>query len=107
MRPDHLFLGTIQDNSDDMVSKGRGRGNPNPPQGDDHRLRRHPELVLRGERNPCAKLTMKQAAEILRRYQPRGRDSGARLAREFGVSPSAVSLIIRGKHWREVGNARA
>lgn len=39
VNPSHLFVGTHQDNSDDMVSKGRGRG-----------------YSQRGSVNPCAKL---------------------------------------------------
>jgi hypothetical protein len=31
IRPDHLFLGTQQDNLDDMVAKGRSKGAPNSP----------------------------------------------------------------------------
>lgn len=31
IRPDHLFLGTQQDNLDDMVAKGRAKGAPNSP----------------------------------------------------------------------------
>ena len=45
VNPDHLFLGTHQDNVDDKVQKGRS-----------HRPT--------GEKNPSAKLTRKQVEEI-------------------------------------------
>lgn len=81
VRPDHLVPGTHADNVRDMDSKGR-RGS------------------LKGSKHGRAKLTEFQVQEIRRR-----RDSGERgidLAREFGVSPSAIVWITKGKHWRHV-----
>jgi len=58
--PNHLFLGTIKDNSMDMVSKGRAatgdrsgsRKYPERlPRGDNHWSRRNPEKTSRGDRN--------------------------------------------------------
>jgi len=70
--PKHLFLGTYQDNAQDMHAKGRG---PN----------------RRGERNPSAKLSDAQAAEI------RASARGVReLARIYGVAPSLISRIRSG-----------
>lgn len=43
VNPDHLFEGTVQDNTDDRVAKGRGAT------GDRHGLRLHPERFDRGE----------------------------------------------------------
>lgn len=50
----------------------------------------------RGEMNHYAKLTDEQAREIL---SLRGEVPKAVLARRFGVSPTAVSLIHRGQRW--------
>jgi len=79
VRPDHLFLGTKKDNSDDMIAKGR---KVNPEQ--------------RGEKNPFCKLTDIQVNEIRLRYKRRivlQRE----LAREYGVSRAVISLIINNK----------
>jgi len=82
VRPDHLFLGTVADNMRDRTVKGRGG---------DHA----------GERNGRAKLTIEQVIEIRARYS-----NGARridLAKEFGVTPTNISFISRGRHWTKSG----
>ena len=49
VRPDHLFLGTANDNVQDMISKGRDvRGN-------NHWTRKYPDRVKRGEENGAVK----------------------------------------------------
>ena len=83
VNPDHLFLGTPQDNSSDMVTKGRSKG---------------PSLT--GERNPAAKFTKKQIQAIRRLYVS-SRRSQNELARDFGVSQSTVSRIVNFHNWRE------
>lgn len=99
VRPDHLFLGTVADNSADMVAKHRGRGGRPPG------YRRGPnETILRGARNPTAVLDEVKVAEI--RLRLAAGERGLYLAREFGVSASAVSLIKRGKKWRHVAEVR-
>lgn len=79
--PDHLFLGTRQDNMDDMVRKGRQRHG-----------------VQRGEKNKNAKLTQSQVDAIRARYTS-GETKGA-LALEHGVTRTAVHWIVIGKSWR-------
>jgi hypothetical protein len=80
VNPDHLFLGTIADNTKDMVSKGRDRHNP-----------------LRGTKSPSAKLTDDMVREI-RRSPGTLRQLGHR----FGVSHRAILKIKSGKAWRHV-----
>lgn len=77
VRPDHLFLGTNQDNTQDANDKGR---------------------LVKGERSPHVKL-MDADVIAVRRLLASGlkqRDVGAR----FGISQHLVSLIHRGKHRR-------
>ncbi len=82
VNPSHLFLGTQADNVADM--KAKGRGNP-----------RH------GELNSRPKLTWKAVEEIRSRYVPR-RVPISLLAREYGVSTSAVFDVLSGRTWNVV-----
>lgn len=79
VNPAHLFLGTHQENVDDMRAKGRGQ---------------------RGSGHYIAKLTEADAREIRRAYA-----SGATqhaLALKYGVDQSAISCLVRGKTWKHV-----
>jgi hypothetical protein len=80
VNPDHLFVGTPMDNSQDCVRKGRN------PRG----------VTNRGG----GKLTEAQVTDIRRRY------SGGALQRDiaaaFGVSQPMVSSITRGASWRHL-----
>lgn len=56
--------------------------------------------TLRGERGSNVRLTAAQVRECRRRYVPGDRRNGTgALAREFGVSQSHMSDVIRGKRW--------
>ena len=79
VRPDHLFLGTHKDNSQDMLKKGRAN-------------------KARGERHGNSKLTEKKVRRIKEKYR-RGDVTQAKLAEEFGVGEMQVSRIISGKRW--------
>jgi predicted XRE-type DNA-binding protein len=72
VNPDHLFLGTHQENMADMFGKGRRR-------------------APRAELNPRAKLTSAQVLSIVndRRRQ-------VEIAAEYGITQSRVSAIKRG-----------
>lgn len=76
VNPEHLFLGTAKDNSDDMVSKGRS--NP-----------------ARGEHSPRCKLTDQQVAEI--RSRRAAGELQRVLADEFAVSAKQISIIVNFK----------
>lgn len=78
VRPDHLFLGTSDDNVADMVSKGR-----------------HP----RGTTNGRAKLSAAQVLEIVRRSKD---EFLTHLAKEFRVGPAHIGQITRGEKWSSV-----
>jgi len=122
--PEHLFAGSVKDNVDDMVSKNRNaRGERNGsrlhperyPKGSDHysRTRGHlmargeshgsktkPDAILKGSRHPQAKLTEQQVIEIRNRHSLGGGPSA--LGREFGISQSVCSAIVRRKIWKHI-----
>lgn len=78
----HLLIGSYSDNARDMVERGRQR---------------------KGEGVQQHKLTAAEAVEILRLYRPRKRGYTQReLAKRYGVSQSAISLLVSGKNWRHV-----
>jgi len=91
VRPDHLFLGTHRDNTQDAIRKGRFCT------GDRHPTRTRPETVRRGERCPTAILTEEQARAILADH----RDFDV-VAGEYGVSPAAVRDIRTGRRWKHI-----
>lgn len=87
IEPTHLFLGTAQDNTDDMVSKGR--------------LVTHDYAGPRGTRHPGAKLTDDKVRAIRRLYAS-GEWSQKGIGEMFGVSAMLVNGIVNGKRWRHV-----
>lgn len=78
VNPDHLFLGTDEDNRLDKIAKGRARGH--------------------GGNHPAAKLSDQAARDIRQRYA-RGGVSQRRLAMTFGVHQSVISKVIRREIW--------
>lgn len=80
VRPDHLFLGTAQDNSSDMIAKGRS---------------------LHGARNGRAVLTDNNVVEARKRRDAEGW-SWRRLANHFGVCPSTIRSAVLGETFKHV-----
>lgn len=106
VRPEHLFLGTPKDNSQDMVKKGRSlRGDRNPARaqiekmarGDNHGLRKNLHAASGGEEHYLAKLTVAAVLELRS-----SKESVASLARKFGVNPNTARLAKVGKTWKRV-----
>jgi DNA-binding XRE family transcriptional regulator len=95
VRPDHLELGTHQDNVDDMHRKGRGA------YGERHGMNTKPECRTLGSRNGCAKLTEADVRSIRDLYSS-GTVSQCDLAKHFGVRQQAISRIVSGKRWPHV-----
>jgi hypothetical protein len=83
VNPNHLFLGTSKDNSDDCHKKGRA----------------HRES---GEKRYNAKLTESDIREIRRRHIPGKYGSLSALAREFGVYNTMIHSIVTRKRWKHV-----
>lgn len=78
VRPDHLVLGTAQDNSDDMIAKGRANG-------------------PKGLRNAFAKLDTDKVRDIRA-----SEESSSALARRYGVNRSTVIAVRAGRAWAHV-----
>ena len=83
--PDHLFLGTNQDNVNDMVRKGR---NSKPP--------RNPHVV--GSVHPGSKLTEEKVREM-RELSAQGWKQ-RELAERYGVVHQTVSKVLSGKRFK-------
>lgn len=75
---DHLFLGTLSDNTQDMLAKGRNK----------------PTI---GQTNGRAKLTVEQVDQI---RAMKGQSAYRKIADMFKISPSQVGRIINGTRWR-------
>lgn len=91
--PSHLFLGTHQDNMDDMKSKGRGH------LGEAHGLFKHPERRARGERHGNTHLAAEDVLEIRRRA---GTEDQRVVAADYGISQTTVSRILNRVVWGHV-----
>lgn len=72
VNPEHLFLGTHQDNMDDMIAKGRN----------------------------CTKLTAEKVIAIRQRYDAGERPKD--LAVEYGVTPTLIAYVGKRKNWRHI-----
>ena len=105
VRPSHLFLGTSADNQRDCVAKGRHSVSLEQMLQDvmvapwKALMSAGGPRVAFGESHYSAKLTTAQVEAIRRRYIPH-RVSTYKLAKEFGVSRSAISDVLSGKHWK-------
>lgn len=80
VRPDHLFLGTTQENTADKVAKGR---------------------QSLGEKHGRAKIT-ENDVRVIRRLYKEGGVSQAKLAARFGITQIQVSHICLHRAWTHV-----
>lgn len=124
VNPTHLFLGTAQDNTNDMMRKGRistprgdrhgSRTKPERrPRGDSHGSRLKPECRSRGERHAaltraacprgarhyCAKLT-EEDVRWIRWCRAYAGSSYAECAKGFGVSQGTIGDVLFGRTWK-------
>lgn len=79
VNPDHLFIGTAEDNNKDIANKDR---------------------TAYGEKNGANILSESDVADIRK-----SNFSGAKLAIMYGVSDTTISHIRRGHHWQREANA--
>lgn len=83
VNPKHLSVGTQADNLLDAKSKGR-----------------NVTALLRGEKARTAILTEGKVIEIRQRLD--SGETGAALAKEYGVTTSAISSIKQRKSWKHI-----
>jgi len=96
VRPDHLFAGTIADNTRDAIQKGRF---------DPLAIKR--ARKAQGRTNGRTKLTEEQVQEIRTRYRrgnaPHATGTSLRaLARRYGVTKYTVFSVLHGLTWRHL-----
>jgi len=86
VNPDHLFLGTAKDNTQDMLAKGR-------------------RTPLAGERHPNARRSERfvWAARLLVRS---GLISISELARMYGMTYLSLYAVVRGTTWKNVDDSK-
>lgn len=80
VNPNHLFLGTNKNNSEDMTNKNR---------------------QAKGENQGLHKLTEKQILEIRLKYIPY-KYTQQKLAEEYNISRSLIGYIVRNKIWKHI-----
>jgi len=83
VNPEHLFLGTQQDNIADMMAKGRQQRVPRP-----------------GEANTQAKITEGDVRAI--RAKAEAGEPYTSIGREFGLSFAQIRRIVRRERWANV-----
>jgi hypothetical protein len=80
--PNHLFTGSVKDNSVDMVSKGRS---------------------AKGSKDANSVLTEEQVSEIRKEYvRGSSKHGSGSLAKKYGVHFHTILFIVNGKTWRHV-----
>lgn len=81
VNPDHIFVGTPQDNIADCISKGRF-------------------TVRRGEANSSAKISEQDVLTIRKRYADG--ETQAAIAEDYSMDQTAISMIVLRKNWAHV-----
>ena len=79
VNPHHLFLGTNQDNVDDMVEKGR---------------------QAKGERLGSSKLTM-ETVRLIRDEHMNGSVAFTALAEKYGVTRKTIANVVHRVYWKD------
>lgn len=77
VKPEHLFLGTVEDNRNDKLRKNR---------------------QMKGERFPLSRLKESQVLEIVELSRTRQKTM-SQLAADYGVSNGTIGSIMNGDNW--------
>lgn len=93
VNPSHLWLGTMRDNNDDCMKKGRHKYSKNPP-------RCPPSLKARGSRHGIAKLTESAVLDI-RAKLAKGATMRS-ICKETGMSMSSIADVRDRVTWRHI-----
>lgn len=98
VNPEHLFIGTHQDNMDDMKRKKRSASETNVS-------KINPEL-RQGESNGRAKLSEKEVRLILKIWDSSDIRYGlqSKLALQFGVNQPQIERIVHRKQWKHLAD---
>lgn len=100
VNPQHLWLGTIQDNNRDQGSKGRRSPPPKFYGVEWHRI--HDGTLpepLRGEAAPWSKLSWEKVLKI-RAMRQECKLTFRHIGHIFGVSEATIRKVVSGKSWR-------
>jgi len=96
VNPNHLFLGTQNDNMQDMKMKGRSA------KGNKSSTHLHPEIVKRGEAHSEAKTNNAQVLEIRRLFDAGIIRNYCELARKFNMSETNARSIVKRHTWKHI-----
>lgn len=88
VRPDHLFLGTAKDNTNDMYLKNRQA--------------KIEETRHIGENNHFSKLTENEILEIRRDFRPGKKGNYKELMKKYNVSNPHIYDIVNRKTWTHI-----
>lgn len=94
VNPDHLFAGTIQDNTADRDANGRSC------KSDSHWTSVHPERIKHGSEIALSKLTEQNVSDIRKRAE--AGEVQRRIAEDFNVTPTLICNIVKRKVWRHI-----
>jgi hypothetical protein len=82
VNPEHLFLGTNKDNTNDMIQKGRGN-------------------KAKGEKQGFSKLTEEQVINIRKEYIE-GNISYSKLSKKYNVVFGTIAAVLTNKTWKHI-----
>ena len=95
VKPDHLFIGTQQDNIRDKVRKNRQA------KGLTHGSVTHPEIVRKGSNHHKSKVDEETVLKIRKEHDGK-HGIGVYLSNKYGLSQSQICCIVKRRGWKHV-----